>query len=43
VKVKVPRGQWVEAKKPDLEIISESFWRAAHDRIDDPQGVPAGD
>jgi site-specific DNA recombinase len=33
VKVKVPREQWVRIEKPDLRIIPESLWLAAHERI----------
>jgi site-specific DNA recombinase len=34
IKLKVPPQQWVRVQKPELRIIPDNLWRAAHDRID---------
>ena len=33
VKVKMPKAEWLVDEQPELRIVSDELWKAAHDRM----------
>jgi site-specific DNA recombinase len=41
-KVGCPEAEWLTVEKPELRIIDEALWRAAHARLDRPRAAYTG-
>ena len=37
-----PEGQWIQLEAPELRIVPEWLWQAAHRRLDRPREIYAG-